>query len=115
MTTKTHYTKIAGSQYELKTVIWYDKADQNSMEKTRGYYVSVYPVEIIQAETSNGVKYNIERSTAYSGYKALIKECKRFNAKEFEAIQVTNLFIDKIISTVFERLKIQLTQNNRLF
>ena len=86
-----NYKEVNGQT--LKIVLYYQK------EGNRGYYVSIYPVEISER---NG--YRMETVNAYSGVKKHLLEVKRKSAKaETEAIKILELCEDRLISYVVDK------------
>lgn len=89
-----NYTKIEGTNYELKTVTYYHKGGMNyffgGIEK-RGYYLSITPVQV--ERRADGIV--IESFSAFSGIKQLLIECKRKSNKieeQAEQLAISKMF-----------------------
>jgi hypothetical protein len=88
-----NYTKIEGTNYELKSCTYYHKGGMNyftSRNEARGYYLSVTPVQV--ERRADGII--IESYSAFSGIKQLLIECKRKSNKTEE--QAEQLAISKV-------------------
>lgn len=89
-----NYTKIEGTNYELKTVTYYHKGGMNyftSRNEPRGYYLSVSPVQV--ERRADGIV--IESFAAFSGIKYLLIECKRKSNKieeQAEQLAISKMF-----------------------
>lgn len=73
---KTKYFKTNAQGTEVKSVVYYSKGSDYTRE-VRGFYLSVYPVNI--EHRGDGV--TIESASAYSGYKIFLGEAKRYSDK----------------------------------
>jgi predicted metallo-beta-lactamase superfamily hydrolase len=89
-----NYTKIEGTNYELKTVTYYHLGGMNyftSRVEPRGYYLSVTPVQVDRR--ADGIV--VESFSAFSGIKQLLIECKRKSVKteeQAEKIAISKMF-----------------------
>lgn len=72
--TKYYKTNVQGT--EVKRVVYYSKGSEYTRE-VRGFYLSVYPVNI----EHRGDGITIESASAMSGYKIFLGEAKRYSDK----------------------------------
>lgn len=100
-----NYTKIDGTNYELKTEVYYSLGGMNyftSRNEARGYYLSACPVQV--ERRPDGII--IESFTAFSGTKILLLETSRKSAKsEATAQKLAEYKMKDISDYVINNLK----------
>ena len=85
----------------LKIKVEYNLGDYR---RPRGYYVSVFPIEIQDFVDSNGNHYQMEKFYAYSGVTKLLKEVKRKSKKaEAEALEIFKDYEEILIEKVLNK------------
>jgi hypothetical protein len=92
----------------LKVQLYYNKGGMNyftGRSEARGVYLSVTPVSV-----SKGEGYSSESCTAFSGFKKLLFECARFNAKQFESYVPAQADIDELVNGVLAENGIELVK-----
>lgn len=94
---------LEGQNKYLKIELYYSLGGMNyftSRVEPRGYYISAEPIE--RTELEGGC--TMESYTAFSGLKKCILECKRqSNAREAQALELMEEFIDDLIEAVLQK------------
>ena len=98
------YIDIENSPKQIKVELFYHKGGMNfftSKTERRGFYLSVVPVE--RKHEANGVV--IESFTAFTGYKQLILEVKRYSDKAYrQSLEM----IDEYETEMVEKVKFRI-------
>ena len=99
------YTKVEGTEYQLKTEVSYNKGGMNYFSgrtEQRGYYVSVSPVVV--SDLGNGFKS--EKYTAFSGIKRLVMEVgRKSDSSEKEAELRAQEMIPELENMILAKIK----------
>ena len=98
------YIDIENSTKQLKVELYYSKGGMNyftAKSETRGFYLSVVPVE--RQYCDNGVV--IESFTAFTGYKQLILEVKRYSEKGYkQSLEMIDQYETEMVEKVKSRI-----------
>jgi len=86
----------------IKIEVFYNKGGvnyYNGKTEKRGYYLLAVPVEISGGTMCNVQKYQIEKITAFTGYRFLIHEASRKSEKQYnEALKISETEIKNILT-----------------
>ena len=92
---------IEKGEKTIKIKVEYNLGDYR---RPRGYYVSVFPVEIQDFTDNNGKHYQMEKFIAYSGITKLLLEVKRKSKKaEAEALKIFEDYEEILIEKVLNK------------